>query len=284
MSDYSIQCVEHAAASLDGHSGIYEYIDKRSYSGVVYSIVNNDVYITVSNQVYRVTKICGTNIELLKKNAYLGLSYENGIYRDYQFLSYLKTDAELEWLGCPPFNQYTVEYYKNDKVQTVVIPPDQLSRNTTAQEWISYRIDKADDVGILTLNKCKNNDEYKKTLRGFFTEIKKYGITNVAVDLRKNGGGSPSVLNEFIRYLNVENYQDYTSYHRLKLISFKDPGCPTVKNSKITNLLFSGKVYALTSPATFSSAMNFSVVYRIISSHRLLANLAEISPVSLVKS
>lgn len=244
----------------DGHSAIYGYIDERSYSDADYSFINNDVYITIGGQSYRVTKICGTDIDLLKRNASLQLSYENEIYRDYQFLFYLKTDAKLEWLGCPSFSQYTVEYCKNEKTQAIVISPDTLSENAAPEKWVSYRIDKADNIGILTLNKCKDNDEYKKSLYDFFTEVKKSGVTNVAIDLRENGGGSSYVLNDFIRYLNVDRYQDYTSYHRLKLISFKDPGSTTVKNSKIHDLLFNGKVYVLTSPETFSSAMNFSVV------------------------
>jgi Periplasmic protease len=244
----------------DGHSTIYAYLDARSYSKANYSIAGNAVYIKLNNRSFRVEKICGADINLLRQNGSAQFSYENSIYRDYRFLSDLKVDAGLEFLGCPPFGQYTVAYDDNGRTRTVTIPRDQNSENSTAEKWVGYRIDKPDNVGIFTLNSCNDNDEYRKTLHNFFAAVKKSGVTNVAVDLRENGGGNSLVLNDFIRYLNVGRYQYFTSYHRLKLISFKDPFSATVENSRITDLLFKGKVYVLTSPETFSSAMQFSVV------------------------
>ena len=243
----------------DGHSNLYGYMGRRAYGGAIYSIADGAVYIHINDQSYRVKKICGVDIDLLRQNASAQNSYENDLYRDYRFLSCLQTDLDLEWLGCPPFEVYTVDFDNNGKTQTATIPRNPTGSNQTKEKWVSYRIDKGNSVGILTLNSCKDNDEYRETLRNFFTEVKADGITNVAVDLRSNGGGSSYVMNDFIRYLNVDRYEDFASYHRLKLIRFKDPVSATVQNKKINDLLFSGKVYVLTSTETFSSAMQFSV-------------------------
>ena len=89
--------------------------------------------------------------------------------------------------------------------------------------------------------------------------MKKQDIKNIAVDLRNNGGGSSMVLNEFVRYLNVEKIQNYSSNYRIRFFNLHSL-FTTIEGKKESDLLFKGNVYVLTSPATFSSAMNFSVV------------------------
>jgi C-terminal processing protease CtpA/Prc len=90
-----------------------------------------------------------------------------------------------------------------------------------------------------------------------FREVKEKNIQNVAVDLRDNGGGNSLVVNEFIRYLNIESFEQGTNDWRWGcfMIPFHQS---TVKNKKYEELLFEGEVYILTSSSSFSSAMLFA--------------------------
>jgi C-terminal processing protease CtpA/Prc len=244
----------------DGHSTLSSYIDERVYTNINYSFENNAVYITIGDKKYKVDKINHMDIQTLMQNAFKQISYENEIYRDYEFLVALEFESNLRWIGSPKFDTYTVEYENDGKTEQVEFQPAVLKQSAAnSSKWVSYQIDKEHNVGNFTLNSCTDNDEYKNTLKDFFTAVKKAGVTNVAVDLRSNGGGSSLVANEFIRYLNVDKVNDYTSYYRLKLFNIKAP-FTTIDNKKENDLLFKGNVYVLTSPATFSSAMNFSVL------------------------
>ena len=68
-------------------------------------------------------------------------------------------------------------------------------------EFVSYEIDEGKSLAVLTLTQCRYNQTYIDCVREMFTEVKRLGIQNVAVDLRGNGGGTSMVGNEFVKYL-----------------------------------------------------------------------------------
>lgn len=51
----------------------------------------------------------------------------------------------------------------------------------------------------------------KEGLYNFFQEVSKNNIQNIAIDLRENTGGNSLVINQFIRYLDVDTYFGYSS-------------------------------------------------------------------------
>ena len=124
------------------------------------------------------------------------------------------------------------------------------------KSFVTYEIDEENNLAILYLDKCKNNDEYKRVLKEMFEKIKEKNIGNIAVDLRNNGGGSSSVATEFIKYINVDEYNELKSEWRLGTFNIKTKQ-HTIKNKK-KNSPFNGNIYVLTSIDTFSSAMLFS--------------------------
>jgi len=242
----------------DGHAEVYSNIDERRFK-IPYSMENGTVFLTIKDEKYKVTAINGVSIDDLKKNAYERLSYENDLYKEYQFLSYLSgRESNLRLLGSPIFENYTVSYEQDGKIESTQFEPT-TAASPSNKEFVSYEIDKENNVGILTLDKCIYNDHYKKVLEDFFIKVKENHVTNIAIDLRNNGGGSSQVANEFIRYLDVETIQDFTSYYRLKSFHAKSP-FETIHNKRVKDMLYNGNVYVLTSPYTFSSAMNFSVL------------------------
>ena len=124
------------------------------------------------------------------------------------------------------------------------------------KSFVTYEIDEENNLAILYLDKCKNNDEYKRVLKEMFEKIKEKTIGNIAVDLRNNGGGSSNVIIEFLKYIDVNEYNIVKYEHRIGPITLKSKK-PTIKNKKNKNS-FDGNIYVLTSIDTFSSAMLFS--------------------------
>lgn len=141
--------------------------------------------------------------------------------------------------------------------------------------WFSYNIYKEDSLGVFTINQCSLNGSYKTFLNNFFEEVYKENIKNIAIDVRNNMGGDSRVINEFIKYLDVKQYKDFSGTIRYskeaveqrgyeKDSGVKDFNGNVVKNEKVENknLIFKGKVYVLTSNITFSSANWFGVIFK----------------------
>lgn len=120
-------------------------------------------------------------------------------------------------------------------------------------------------AATLTLDECIYNDEYISCLRELFTAVKEQDIKTVVVDIRGNSGGSSSVVNEFIRYLDADSYKNTTYAHKLGWFTFTG-GERILKNERYDDLLFRGKLYVLCDSATFSSAMFFA---QLIKDNRL---------------
>lgn len=211
--------------------------------------------------------------ELLNEKRNL-FSYETESWGIYCLVQKLSTLEGLSFLGLDVHNgiTYTYEnesgmtedvvYYLNDFVtreQYLGLYP-QLSKkedSDESQSFVSFKIDSDRDVAILTLTKCTFNEEYRNCLRQMFQQIKEKDIHNVVVDLRDNGGGQIAVADEFIRYLNVDSYLVGTDVWRFGIFSIPQNDS-LVKNDKYEEFTFNGKVYALTSTSTFSSAMLFA--------------------------
>lgn len=125
-------------------------------------------------------------------------------------------------------------------------------------KWVFYEIDKENSVGIFTLTACVCNEEYYNVLDSFFEEVFAEGIENVVVDLRGNGGGNSLVANEFIKYLNVDEYQSWDSAVRFGWYLAKNEDISYTNQKK--EQVFDGAVYVLTDTWTYSSAMDFAML------------------------
>ena len=124
------------------------------------------------------------------------------------------------------------------------------------KSFVTYEIDKENNIAILYLDKCKYNDEYKRVLKDFFTKTTESNIKNIAVDLRNNGGGASRVATEFIKYIDLDEYNETGNTWRFGPFNLKTK-IHSEKNKKKKNP-FNGNIYVLTSIDTFSSAMLFA--------------------------
>lgn len=126
-------------------------------------------------------------------------------------------------------------------------------------EFVSYEIDEGKSLAVLTLTQCRYNQTYIDCVREMFTEVKRLGIQNVAVDLRGNGGGTSMVGNEFVKYLSVDSYADGSCDWRWGPFTIHC-NAGSIKNRQYEDLLFNGNVYVLTDRRSFSSAKDFAML------------------------
>lgn len=124
--------------------------------------------------------------------------------------------------------------------------------------WVSYQIDSENSVGIFTLKSCIHNEEYEKVLGDFFGEVFANDIQNVVVDLRGNGGGSSQVANEFITYLNVDEYDSWDNAVRFGWYLWKNEDIKHTNQKK--EQVFNGEIFVLTDVWSYSSAMDFAML------------------------
>jgi len=166
---------------------------------------------------------------------------------------------------------------RNNKKITIKLPLINQTEfiKQSSRLWVSYTIDAENSLGVFRLDKCIYNDVYKTTLENFFKEVAINNIRNIAIDLRKNTGGDSQVINEFMRYIDIDEYLFYTGDIRfskqaseqrgyIKKSGYKSYPKRTIVNKKVSDkdLIYNGRIYVLTSSYTFSSGNWFAVVIR----------------------
>jgi hypothetical protein len=192
-------------------------------------------------------------------------SYELDFYAEAKFYDNVICDETLlRMCGIDTADGVDMVFRTADGERTyhyTFVPIDQVAgyeKNENESAWVRYEIDKERNLGIFTLKKCIVGDEYLRVLDDFFGEVFADGITNIAVDLRGNGGGNSQVANEFLKYVNVDSYDSWDNAVRL--------GWYLLKNTDIThtnpkkNPVFDGSIYVLTNTYTYSSAMDFAML------------------------
>ena len=170
------------------------------------------------------------------------------------FLPYIEY---LDKLGLIYKNSVSVKVEHIDgKIQTVKLPLiDATDEWVLNMEPYTYEIKKDNDLAVFHLNACVEDEGYREILNDFFSEVQLNGIDKIAVDLRHNTGGDSRVMDEFLRHIKID---DYTGYADRRVYQI----CPKVKVYHDDGNLYNGKIYVLTSNATFSSANWFAVTFK----------------------
>ena len=216
---------------------------------------------------YTVTKINGITVEeLFLKNSDL-FSYESDEWGIYLLENCFKTQEGLKFLG---FDTGTFEFVyltENNKEEAVTYyvndfydyesTSEMMNKETEDVPSYSCVADKENNYSVLTLDSCDYNKDFREFLYKFFEDTTAAGIDNVIVDLRNNGGGNSMVANEFILYLNYDDFKTPGSVYRLGPYMMK--GKSSVEKIKhYDEMVFDGDVYVLTSNRTFSSGTLFA--------------------------
>lgn len=142
----------------------------------------------------------------------------------------------------------------------------------SVESFYGYTIDEENSAGIFRLDECTVTEGYKQALSDFFREVKEKDIKRVAVDLRNNGGGNSDVIIEFMKYIDVDSYclfggvdvrqggiliENKAEPHTNQKSEYAFSPDNTENNDG--KYAYNGRLYALTSNYTFSSAMDFAV-------------------------
>jgi C-terminal processing protease CtpA/Prc len=169
-----------------------------------------------------------------------------------------------------------VEVERAGKHKTLAISSGTRPMDAEAKlPWVRWEIDSTHRLGVLTLDECTFDELYRRTLQEFFAAVQQSEVTRIAVDVRENGGGDSRVVSEFLRYLDVPDYRDYSAEIRFspdaisqrkypakpgyqRFISTASKPNPPPELEDFTR--FTGKVYILTSTKTYSSANWLAVI------------------------
>ena len=236
----------------DGHTFINFYDSKR--------ISENEIL--ASGKIVRVDGV--SREELLSRfRKVFPCEPQVDFYVDYMLDEALKLESWNQLLEIDTSDGVIVEVQTESGVEVLECtfgykPSETVNEDTSVEGFYSYEFYEENLAAVFTLDKCVVTDGYKKALEEFFQQVNEKNIIRVAVDLRRNGGGNSQVINEFMKYIDVDSYYIFggnaVRFNKL-LIENK---AAQYKNKKNGNV-FSGELYALTSNYTFSSAMMFAV-------------------------
>ena len=269
-SIFSILGDAHTFARLSYDNPSYlKYIPQKMYDGFEFKAVNGISYedllqqkkelYSFESEAWALNRLIDDSVSI-HGLAYLGFPTDSASYVlektieeiDENNVTHQKELMDFFIAKKDDFVPYS-EYVK------IVQEQKQEAQSQTVQESLPfcyYKIDEEHNLAVLTLTSCNDNSFYKNCLKQMFTEIKEKNIKNVAVDVRKNGGGSSLVINNFFRYLDIPSYYESTCSSRFGPFILKsDKNC--TKNHKHKKLVFDGNVFVLTSTLSFSSAMMF---------------------------
>lgn len=244
-----------------------------------------------------VTAIGGRSIDDLEQELAIIIPAENKQWVRVQGSILLRVEALLRHLGLVANDRVEVTVKRGTASITEAFT---LTDKLTQKEYspypdgdvpFSYTFEDDLSLGIFQLNTCENTRKYQVTVKQFFDEVKARGIQHVAVDLRSNGGGDSSVIEEFLSYTDVESYYEYKSLMRyspqLQEARGTEQNSGYAVNERILNPVllktlypYKGKLYLLTSAHTFSSANMFAVIVQDNSLGRIIGEATGNQPSS----
>lgn len=197
-------------------------------------------------------------------------------YRRYMLGVAVCRESWLGLLGVELSNGLTMTFETNEGEKNLIFSPYSEESETEQEKresFYGYTIDEENSAGIFRLDKCTVTEGYKQALSDFFREVREKNIQRVAVDLRNNGGGNSDVIIEFMKYIDVDSYYLFGGVDvrqgGMLIVNKAEPEINQKSeyafsldggennNGKYT---YNGRLYALTSNYTFSSAMDFAVV------------------------
>lgn len=185
-------------------------------------------------------------------------------YVDYMLDEALRFESWNELIEIDTSDGIIVEIQTENGIETaqlIFAYPDLsmvVDTGEDGESFYSYELYEEQSAAVFILDECAVTDGYKNALEEFFKGVSENNISRIAIDLRRNGGGNSQVINEFMKYIDVDSYYVFGGVSARYGDMLVENEAYLEKN-KQSKYAFSGELYALTSNYTFSSAMDFAV-------------------------
>ncbi len=127
---------------------------------------------------------------------------------------YAQLFNQLYWFKYGAHKSYQIRYkHPSGQIETTTISgiaKEQLQTDisTTASDFEFKTIDQT--TGLLTFSRMFKTKEFDTFLDSTFRVIRENHMTNLIIDIRKNGGGRGRMADSLFNYLNNQPYQLYT--------------------------------------------------------------------------
>ena len=120
-----------------------------------------------------------------------------------------------------------------------------------------------ENIGVLVLYTCSDDDRTKKLLHDFFTMAKTNQTKKIILDLSQNMGGNSNVITEFLKYIDVDKYKGYHVLERKEndLVCLQDRTKYICNNRYLQNS-YKGELFCNIGNDTFSSARTFATILK----------------------
>lgn len=218
---------------------------------------------------YEIVSVNDISVQDLYQNFKNNFGYEIEEFAHFVFLENPTglSGGTLAVAGIDVLKPLKITFRKGEITQSLDFNLGHFSSGRSDYSWIKYEIDEQQSTGIFTLNECTLNDEYRNTVNKFFTEVKNKNLKNIVVDLRNNNGGTSRVINEFAAYIKnlPTTIKGFRRHIRANNKLIYEDGIYKLTKEDVKwrkNLpLYDGKIYVLTSHATFSSGMWFATIF-----------------------
>ncbi|WII35886.1 S41 family peptidase [Paenibacillus thiaminolyticus] len=267
----------------DGHSSILRPSDKIiEQLPFTYQWLEEGLYVTSSSGwLHRGDKIIaigGKNEQELIEMLQSFVSYDNvhDLKRRTNTDRILTIAPYLEYFGLTDGHKVRVTVERSGKMILGEVDI-QLTTNHPYHEskLFEYRVYKEDDLAVFRIDSFSPFNEYnKEVIQNFFETVKKEGVHQVVIDLRYNGGGSTMFGDYILSFLEIPSYCNLkTAVRYSPVVSQRVTGKPIDKDEmlyfesdpipvKTHEYTFTGKLYIITSPDTYSAATALATVVK----------------------
>ena len=190
--------------------------------------------------------------EYLVKSRMINYPYKN--YHIFSELNLQSIFGEKE--------RFDVRFMSGERYIDLVLPLEQYNGylDYNDDNFIYYEVEE--DTATLHLDACIFNDLYRNTLDALADICLQRNIKVLVLDLSKNMGGNSAVIDEFIKYIYIEEYRRYEMIDYSKgRADYITRRTDVVKNLKYTKCL-NAEIHCNVSYDTFSSARTFAVTLK----------------------
>lgn len=264
----------HATVKYAGRGGSLPYSFKWLEEGLVVTDVKGNGPLEVGD---KVLEIGGKSIEECLEELSKVISSENEYWKRNVAAKKIPQRMVLEYLGAVEEDgivDFKVQEYHGDiavkqcefeeirgvdsKVRKE--QEERAKRNTEGKQQsqkktskVSYEILEEYDTGILKAESCYFDEKAKRMVGDFFALIMEKNMGTVVLDLRGNPGGPTQLIDEFLKFLDV----DKAEYWRNTEVDF---GVKDIQH--YSDELFKGELYIAVDNGTFSAGHMFAATLR----------------------